>query len=88
MTDRKTMAKYNVAKVEAVILEVAVELHPRHLTRDELMLQIVSDPDDHREAATGARAMRNLREVGLLGDTDGELVKPTRAAVRAVALLA
>jgi len=51
-------------------------------------MKIVSDPDDGREVETVARAIRNLREFSLFRDRDDEIVEPTQAALRAVALLA
>lgn len=87
MTNSETPAKYNVAKVESVILEVAAELHPEQLTARDLALKIVSDPDDTREVETAAQAIRNLRGYGLLSDRNDEIVEPTSAALRAVALL-
>lgn len=87
MTHRETPPKYNVATVEAVILEVAAELHPQNLTAKELALMIVGDPDDAREAETAAQAIRGLREFGLFKVRDDEIVEPTPAALRAVALL-
>ncbi len=59
MTDERVPPKYDVATVEAVILEVAAELHPRHLTAKDLSLRIVSDPDDSGEVETAAEAIRN-----------------------------
>jgi hypothetical protein len=87
MTDSELPAKYDVAKVEAVILEVAAELDPQHLTVVELTQRIVTDPDDHREIATAVRAIRDLRECGLCAPRHDEIVEPTAAAVRAVKLL-
>jgi hypothetical protein len=87
MTDSKIPAKYNVAVVESVILEEAAELHPRHLTARDLALKIVSDPDDTREIETVAQAIHNLREFNLFSVRDDEIVEPTAAALRAVALL-
>lgn len=88
MTDSEVPAKYDVAKVEAVVLEVAVELHPRHLTARELASSIVGDGGDEREVETAARAIGNLREYGLLSTRgEDEIVRPTPAALRAVALL-
>jgi len=87
MTDSEIPAKYDVSKVEAVVLEVAAELHPEHLSTGGLLLKIVSDRDDRREIETGVRAIRNLREYGLFSDRDDEIVEPTPAALRAVALL-
>ncbi len=82
------LPKYDVAIVESVLLEVATDLHPRHLTARELSLEIVSDVSDSREMETAAQAIRGLREFGLLSDCEGEVVQPTPAALRARALLA
>lgn len=87
MTKPDTSPNYNVAIVEAVILEVAAELHPQNLTAKELALRIVSNASDAREVETAAQAIRGLREFGLFADGDGEIVQPTPAALRACALL-
>lgn len=50
-------------------------------------MRIVSDPDDGREVETVAQAIRNLRQFSLFRDRDDEIVEPTQAALRAVALL-
>lgn len=87
MTEADTSPNYNVAIVEAVLLEIAAELHPEHLSTGGLLLKIVSDPDDAREIDTGVQAIRNLREFGLFAVRDDEIVEPTPAALRACALL-
>jgi hypothetical protein len=87
MTDGETPPKYNLAIVETVILEVAAELHPQHLTAEDLSLRIVGDPDDERETETAAQAIRSLTEFGLFADRGDGIVEPTPAALRAVALL-
>jgi len=87
VTDSEASPKYNVAIVEAVILEIAVELHPQKLTAQELSLKIVANPEDAREVGTATQAIRNLREFGLIADRDDEIVEPTPAALRACALL-
>ncbi len=87
MAKPDTSPSYNVAIVEALILEVAAELHPQNLTAKELALEIINDADDAREVATAARAIRGLREFGLFSDGDGEIVMPTPAGLHAVALL-
>jgi hypothetical protein len=79
--------KYNIATVEAVILEVAAELHPDNLTVTDLSLKIVSNANDTREVKTATQAIRGLREFGLFADRDDEIVQPTPAGLRAVALL-
>jgi hypothetical protein len=83
-----TPPKYDVAAIEAVVLEVAAELHPEHPSTDGLLKRIVADPEDGREIATGKQAIRNLREFGLFAARDDELVEPTPAALRAIKLLA
>jgi hypothetical protein len=88
MTRPDTSPNYNVVIVEAVILEVAAELHPQNLTAKELALKIISDSDDTREVETAAQAIRGLREFGLFADREDEIVQPTPAALRACALLA
>lgn len=80
--------QYDLAIVEAVILEVAAELHPQRLTAEELSLRIVSDPKDAREIETATQAICNLREFGLFSGRNDEIVEPTQAALRACALLA
>jgi hypothetical protein len=87
MTNADTSPKYDVAIVEAVVLQVAAELHPQNLTAKELALKIVWDENDSREVEAAAQAILGLRELGLLADGDGEIVMPTPAGLRAVALL-
>lgn len=87
MTDRRISPKYDVAVVEAVILQVAAELDPEHFSTGALLLKVVSDADDAREIETGVQAIRSLREIGLFTHRDDEIVEPTPAAVRAVQLL-
>ncbi len=87
MTDSDTPPQYDIAKVEAVILEVAAELHPRHLTTRDLSLKIVGDANDAREVETATKAILGLREFGLFAVRDDEIVEPTPAALRACALL-
>lgn len=83
----KTPPKYDVAIVEAVILEIAAELHPQKLTAKELSLRIVWNADDAKEFETAAQAIRGLCEYGLFSVRDDEIVMPTPAGLRAVALL-
>lgn len=87
MTDSETPPQYDVATVEAVILEVAAELHPQHLTAGDLSLRIVGNANDTREVETAAKAIKGLREFGLFAVRDDEIVEPTPAALRACALL-
>jgi len=87
MADRDTPPQYDVATVEAVMLEVVAELHPERLSADGLSLRIVSDPDDDKEVGVALQAIHGLREFGLLKARDDGVVEPTPAALRAVALL-
>jgi hypothetical protein len=87
-TEHDIPPKYNLAIVESVILEVAAELHPQHLTARDLSLKIVSDPKDSKEVEIAGQAIRNLREFGLFRDRHDDVVVPTHAALRAVLLLA
>jgi hypothetical protein len=87
MTNSETSPKYDVAIVEAVVLEIAAELHPQKLTARELSLKIVGNAEDAREVGTATQAIRNLREFGLFADRDDEIMEPTPAALRACALL-
>lgn len=87
MVSSPTPPQYKVAVVEAVLLEVAVELHPEHPSTAQLLKQIVANPEDEREMNTGMQAIQNLREFSLFAVRDDELVEPTPAALRAVALL-
>lgn len=83
------LPKYNVAIVARLILEVAVEFDPEHLKIDELALQVIGDPKDHKEMTTATQAISDLRESSLFTYRDDEaIVKPTPAALLAVALLA
>lgn len=87
MTNADTSPNYDMAKVEAVILEVVAELHPEHLPTGGVLLKVVSNSDDAREVKIGAQAIRNLREFGLFVNREDEIVEPTPAALRACALL-
>jgi predicted MarR family transcription regulator len=84
MTDPDTWAEYDVAQVEALLLEEAVVLRSQKLSARELSLQIICRADDTREMETATHAIRNLREIGLFVDRDDEIVEPTPAACRAV----
>jgi hypothetical protein len=79
--------KYDVAVVEAVILEVAAELHPEHLSISALLRKIVGNPEDAREIEIGTQAIHGLKAADLLAERHDELVEPTPAALRACALL-
>jgi hypothetical protein len=88
MTNSEIPPKYNVAIVEALLLEVAAELHPEKLAATDLSLRVISDADDDREVETANEAIRNLCESRLFAEHDDEIVEATPEALRAYALLA
>jgi hypothetical protein len=73
------------AQIEQVVLEMVLELHPDHLTSDELILEVANE-QDRSEQDDVRNAIRDLKGSGLLRHVD-EGVMPTRAALRAGALL-
>lgn len=80
--------KYDPEVVERTILEEVLELHPRRLTADALLLRIVGDPEDDREVETATDAIRKLGVSGLVRQRDDDqMVTPTQAALRAFELL-
>jgi hypothetical protein len=85
---RPMRANYDPTKVEQVILEEAVGLHPEQVGAEALCLRIVSDPDDSREMDVAREAIRSLRRVGVFREGKDEDVEVTPAAVRVGELLA
>jgi hypothetical protein len=84
---RSAPPKYDLAPVRQVILEETLELHPQRLTVGELVLRIVSDPDDGVEVETATEAIRDLRRSGLVRyRNDDQVVEPTHAAFSAAAI--
>jgi hypothetical protein len=73
--------------VEAVMLEVAAELHPQCLTREGLMQRIVTKPNDQREVETASWAINTMREFGVLGRREDGIVELTVPALHVTALL-
>jgi len=87
-TDDATPPKYNPVLVQHALLEEVVGLHPKHLSISQLTRRIVADPSDDREADVAIQAIHDLTQVGLFSCDDGtQIVKPTPAALRAVALI-
>jgi len=81
-----TSPLYDPQVVQRAVLEEVVALHPARLTEPELSLWIVTDPDDYMQVETVSDAIRDLRRSSLVRLTD-DIVEPTYAALRAVALL-
>lgn len=72
-------------EMEAATLMVVLELHPALLTEDEVIREVAEDPGDLVEQDTARVAVRELIGAGLLHQS-GNLVLPTRAAVRIMEL--
>ena len=69
--------------VERAVLGEVLELHPDHLTVQELTLKISCDRD---EGEVIEHSIRDLKGSGLLRNV-GDVVAPTHAAIRAFILL-
>ncbi|HET6571074.1 MAG TPA: hypothetical protein VFG58_06265 [Solirubrobacterales bacterium] len=72
--------------VEGAVLEMAVELHPTHLSRKDLLQRIVGKRADALEIETARQAIANLRGSGVLHERDG-ILEPTRSTLRTAGLL-
>ena len=70
-------------RVELVVLQEIVDLHPDHLSPAELVLKLSGERDEAEEIR---EAIGELKASGLCRSI-GEVVIPTHAALRAVALL-
>jgi hypothetical protein len=66
-------------RTERVVLAFLLDEHPTRLTVNELAFAL--DAKDYAEKDAITRAVRDLAGVGLVR-VDGELVSPTRAALR------
>jgi hypothetical protein len=72
--------------VESAVLLHVLALHPTHLTLEELVRELARDPAAFPERDAIERAVRDLARAGVL-HRSGELVLPTRAALRLDELL-
>jgi len=68
-------------RLEIAILTEVVGLHPERLTRDELTLRMADGPGEADRVVVGD-CLQELRRDGLIR-LNGEVVEPTRAAMRA-----
>lgn len=75
------------AVTEAAVLRQLIALHPIQFSLDELFREVASDPGDFAQRDAIERAVRDLAASGLL-NRSGELVQPSRAALRFDELLA
>jgi hypothetical protein len=71
---------------ETVILRHLLALHPSQITFEELLREVVSEPDDFAQRDAIERGVRDLVATGLLHRKD-QFVVLSRAAVRIEQLL-
>jgi hypothetical protein len=74
------------ARVEAAVLRQLLSLHPVQLTLADLVREIAGEAADFADRDAIARAVRELTAAGL-ANRGGELVLPSRAALRFYELL-
>jgi hypothetical protein len=72
-------------RIASAVLEVVFDSHPTHLSVEEVIREVATDPANVGERCDVADAIRDLAGVGLL-HRSGEFVFATRAAVRAAEL--
>lgn len=75
------------ARLESVLLQRVLDLHPTRVTTDELVLDLTGNEPDFAARDGVERAIRELVRAGLLHPADDGFVTPTRAAVRLGELL-
>ncbi len=69
------------ATIESAVLQYVLALHPAQTSFDELLREVVGDPEDFARRDAVERAVRDLTGTGLL-HRNGPFVAPTRAALR------
>jgi hypothetical protein len=68
-------------RVEALVMQRVLDLHPTRVTLDELVRDIAGEDPGFGVRDGIERAIRELTGAGLLHAADGDFVTPTRAAV-------
>ena len=74
------------AKIESAVLQLVLSLHPSPVNYDDLRREFDPEPSDFTQSDALERAVRELGSAGLL-QRRGDLILPTRAALRFDALL-
>ena len=69
-------------RLESVLLQRVLDLHPSRVTTDELIRDLTGKEPDFAARDSIGRAIRELVGAGLLHPSDDKFVTPTRAAVR------
>jgi hypothetical protein len=77
--DRGTRAEDR--RFEAVVLRLALDLHPSQATIAELVRELAEEPEDFAARDAVERAVRDLAGAGLV-HRNGEFAFPTLAALR------
>ncbi len=85
MDETRTPAEDDAA-VEGAVLRLLLELHPALIAFEELLREIAAGAADFGQRDALERALRDLAAAGLL-HRNGDLVLPSRAAVRCDELL-
>jgi hypothetical protein len=75
------------SRLEAVLLQRVLDLHPTRVTAEELVRDLTGTEDDFAARDSIHRAIAELTRAGLLHPTTDDFVTPTRAAVRLGELL-
>ena len=87
MNDSRAQPGHDLRVVESAVLEIAVELHPTHLTAENLLQRVVSKRADALKIETARQAIASLRESGVFHEHDDGLLEPTRPTLRTAGLL-
>jgi hypothetical protein len=75
------------ARLEAVLLQRVLDLHPTRVTTEELVRDLTGTDEDFAARDSIERAIGELTRAGLLHPVADGFVTPTRAAVRLGELL-
>jgi hypothetical protein len=74
------------AKIEAAVLRQLIVLHPIQLTLDEVVREVAGEEEGFALRDAVERAVRELVAAGL-AHRSGDVVRPSRAALRCEELL-
>ena len=85
MSESRSTAGQDSA-TEGAVLRQLLALHPAPTTFEELLREVAADPGEFAQRDAVERAVGELSASGLL-NRSGELLLPSRAAVRADELL-
>ncbi|HEX8753649.1 MAG TPA: hypothetical protein VF731_09565 [Solirubrobacterales bacterium] len=84
--DQSATTEAQDATIESIVLRQLLALHPTQVTVGELIRELAGPEADFAARDAIVRATRDLAGVGLL-HLNGELLTPTRAALRFAQLL-